>query len=378
MPSYPFLSQPPPSTRKRSSTFTAIANWAAHVQPGSPSPQKASFLVIETPSADHKEFTIDLTNLGYTPVFLPTNTPLSANSNSTLTGAMKRIRSLSILRPRNRSAMPTNLPPSPTKPHSAAIIDRETSPQIVAASAVKRKKAVYTHIKPTNDPAATTTKSNSKSKSTSKPNLPPHLAAELALMQFADGGSTEENIKRLMEAHARSSAPAGTRDKDIVIDDVYRDGKGGVWWDREEEIEYVHLLAGRGTSDVKGQQDKWVSFGGEVVVGHSHEEEEGEATLAIVGLADDGRRHSKHSIMSANSLLDPTNIVKVAEEDSSLVSVPFAPVSHSPSQLKTKRRSSPTSEPILTIPSRPRRGPQHHLRAKSNFFLLDLDAFSVP
>ncbi|KAG6892713.1 hypothetical protein C0995_002640, partial [Termitomyces sp. Mi166 len=56
------LCLPPPTptvTRKRLSTFSAIAAWAAHVQPSSP-----------TCSPDPKDFAIDLTGLGYTSVFI--------------------------------------------------------------------------------------------------------------------------------------------------------------------------------------------------------------------------------------------------------------------------------------------------------------------
>ncbi|KAH0583071.1 hypothetical protein J132_09771 [Termitomyces sp. J132] len=300
-PCYSFLSKPPQKTRplcappppptfarKRSSTFSAIAAWAAHVQPGSPSSPSTrpspSFLVLETPSPAHKDFALALTDLGYTSVFVNLSTP-SPVAPATRPSPLKRFRSFSILR-------------SPTVP----------SPD-------PRKKAGP------------------------KPK-PPSLASELALMQFAGGGSTEHNIKRVMAARARAAAPAGT--KPAAVGDVYRDGKGGVWWDREEEMEYVHLLSGH---QIAAHDDKWVEFGGE-------EEETG---LALASLATDGRRGSGQS-------LDVGCVVRPVEEDTKIVTVP---VTH------------PTQEPILTIPSRPRRG-QHHLRPSPNFFLLDLNAFSVP
>ncbi|GLB41601.1 hypothetical protein LshimejAT787_1002010 [Lyophyllum shimeji] len=457
VPAYAFLSKPPPPQKKRpavpppptptlprnrSSTFTAIASWAAHVQPGSPgSPHSSrrrsslsrrpstssrrpsfsrtpsprtpsrSFLVLETPSPETKDFAINLTDLGYTSVFvrLPhtpgTPSPFLMKSSSgkainpdtfpapavsPRAPPLKRFRSLSILRSRNRSA--ATLPPSPTKsirtskPRSPTKAD---SPQILAASVAKRKKAVYAYAK-----SSSSTKAAKPQKV--KPQLPPSLAAELALMQFADGGSTEANIKRLMEAQARAAAPAGSKSSEAVVGDVYRDGKGGVWWDREEEMEYMHLLGGHSSSGLHGP-GKWVSFGGEVKEGKDAEDEEAEnGALALASLAGLGRRDSATSTASAASSLDPCNVVKPADEDGTLVRIPFAPLpsvpfaapapapaptpAHAPATEKenqTQPKRRPTPEPILTIPSRPRTA-HHHLRASPNFFLLDLNAFSVP
>ncbi|GLB45733.1 hypothetical protein LshimejAT787_2700030 [Lyophyllum shimeji] len=112
--------------------------------------------------------------------------------------------------------------------------------------------------------------------------------------------------------------------------------------------------------------------------------------LALASLAGLGRRDSAISTASAASSLDPCNIVKPADEDGTLVRIPFAPLpsvsfaaptpAHAPATEKenqTQPKRRPTPEPILTIPSRPRTA-HHHLRASPNFFLLDLNAFSVP
>ncbi|KAG6842019.1 hypothetical protein C0991_003545 [Blastosporella zonata] len=350
------------SNPPRPSTFAAISSWAAHVQPGSPgSPRRqsisSSFLVLNTPSPDHKEFTIDLTDHGYNSVFVmkPT-TPVNNDFLPSTRAPLRRLRSFNILRNRKRSNTVT-LPPSPNKPRSPV---KPESPQILAASIATRKKAVYAHLKP------------SKTKPKPKPHFPPSLAAELALMQFADGGSTQDNIKRLMEAHARAAAPAGTNPTVTAVGDVYRDGKGGIWWDREEEMEYVHLLGGHDASRVAGPE-KWVSFGGEVKNGRL---DDSEPELALASLADAGlgRRDSANSIASNTSSLDPCNVVKPAEDDAALVRLPLPKMTNT-SEKPTKPRTIP--EPILTIPSRPRHR-QHHLRPSPNFFLLDLNAFAVP
>ncbi|KAF5373280.1 hypothetical protein D9615_007357 [Tricholomella constricta] len=423
-PAYAFLSKPP---QKKRPTYpppaiptkhsSAIAAWAAHVQPGSPgscrsrrpsassrrpsisrtpSPRTPShsFFLIETPSPANKEFAVDLTDLGYTSVFvhLPktpntpahflmktTGSPVNPDAfpappppTPTRAAPLKRFRSFSILRSRNRST--ATFPPSPTKsvrtskPRSPT---KSESPQILAASVAKRKKAVYAY--------ASSTKAKPQKV---KPQLPPSLAAEIALMQFTDGGSTEANIKRLMEAHARATAPAGTKPSEAGVGDVYRDGKGGVWWDREEEMEYVHLLGGHSSSRVAGAE-KWVSFGGEVKEGKDDFEEAESGALALASLAGLGRRDSATSTASATSSLDPCNIVKPAEDDAAVVRVPFVPLpatgttAHMENHKPAPSKRRPTPEPILTIPSRPR-AQHHHLRASPNFFLLDLNAFSVP
>ncbi|KAG6830358.1 hypothetical protein H0H87_008364 [Tephrocybe sp. NHM501043] len=319
-----------------------------------------------TPSPANNDFPIDLSHLGYASVFvhLPKSpkSPVSMKPVETAhprPKSIKRFRSLTLLRSRTR---PTNATaPSSPNPHSPpiALYHDHEMPQILAASIAQRKKTVYAHAKPSKTAAQPKAQ-----KPKPKADLPPSLAAELALMQFADGGSAEDNIKRLMQAHARAAAPAGAKlsaEAPAPLGDVYRDGKGGVWWDREEEMEYMHLLGGHDASRVVGPE-KWVSFGGEVV--------DGDAALAIASLNTDadpgmGRRGSANSIASNVSSLDPCNVVKPAEEDAAVVRVPLLPV-----PTNTPR------EPILTIPSRPRHG--HHLRPSPNFFLLDLNAFVVP
>ncbi|KAG6881636.1 hypothetical protein C0993_000649, partial [Termitomyces sp. T159_Od127] len=292
---------PAPPPRRRSSTFSAIASWAAHVQPGSPSP--TPIRRAHRPSSP--DIAVDLTGLGYTSVFvnlLQTPMPKVVNPDSfpppirPRPSRLKGLRSLSKLRSRSNSTATTTLPPSPAPLES---------PKITAASIATRKKAVYAFAKPS--------KSKPQTPSSSKPKtgLPPALAYELALMQFADGGSTEENIKRLMQARARAAAPAGA--KETVVSDVYRDDKGGVWLDREQEMEYVHLLGGHDASRLVGPE-KWVSFGGEVKEGRAEDDDDEERSLAIANFATDGRRGSAIS----NASVDLGDIIKPAEEDAKI------------------------------------------------------------
>ncbi|KAG6378131.1 hypothetical protein JVT61DRAFT_13818 [Boletus reticuloceps] len=51
---------------------------------------------------------------------------------------------------------------------------------------------------------------------------PPPLANELALMQFADGGDMDSNIKRIMEAQTKVTGA-------VALADISRDAEGGIW-----------------------------------------------------------------------------------------------------------------------------------------------------
>ncbi|KAL0953994.1 hypothetical protein HGRIS_005152 [Hohenbuehelia grisea] len=262
-----------------------IATWAAHVQPGSPSKPRrrrpsisrlhlnlssrniqhgrarsgsSSFLtIIDTPSTgshsmsprnaiqtptSSKSFEhSDLMSLGYTSVCLnlPPHTPEPAAApKSSKLGRLTRIRSLSILRPRSKSvnspAPPTSaIPPVPAIPAEFKKAARQDLEERAA-----RKKAMYSNGK------------KGKSLSKSKTALPPTLANELALMQFMDGGSLESHAHRVMKARAKETAPTAHANAAAAagLGAVHRDEKGGMWLDRDEEMEYIHLLAPRPTS----------------------------------------------------------------------------------------------------------------------------------
>ncbi|KAH7910054.1 hypothetical protein BJ138DRAFT_153045 [Hygrophoropsis aurantiaca] len=354
------LPSPPPAykavtplpARRRSNTFSTIASWAAHVQPGSPaslsprSPRRrpsigrgrrpsitsiratsGSFLnVVETPTTAHRtgtpsvrDFKADLTAVGYTSVFLQLpNTPISATLPITLTTrtdkhipvpatpsspnrkprTLSRFRSLSVLkRGRSKSAAP----PSP-------VGHRMKAKEISAAAVVKRKKAKYAM-------------------------RPAPLANELALMQFADGGDMDSHIKRIMEQQAKAIAGPG---RVAGVSDVYRDGEGGIWWDQEEEWEYAHLLSGNdanahGTGDLQ-----WVTFANN-------------SPTAVQVSEPEERRGS---VSTQDSDLDPRFIVHATDhfdaDDLAAFGSALAPIS--------------TRKPgmsVLSLPARPRRAAKH-------------------
>ncbi|KAK7437397.1 hypothetical protein VKT23_018642 [Stygiomarasmius scandens] len=280
----------PAVSRRRSSTFTAITNWALAVQPGTPAPVSpnhrpsivhsrarsgsSSFLhLVETParkannSESCQDKSLDLTSHGYTSVFvhLPytptTPSPYLRRANTgahenipvppipptpkTATG-LKRIRSFGMLkraRAKSNAAPGTGptipLPPTPTmSTHRSRSRSGSISPKSPTTSS---KKPVHGKSKSF---SASTTKREKKS--TAAPPLPPSLASELLLMQFVDGGSLESHAHKMMEKQAKAVAPAGRKTgsgaEPLPMNTVYRDENGTMWWDEEEALEYKALL----------------------------------------------------------------------------------------------------------------------------------------
>lgn len=164
--------------------MSSIAAWAAAVHPGSPAP----------PSPSHSFFQptpVDLTTLGYTPIFIhfpctrspPRAVPTSPKQQQQST--LRRLCSLANFSPRSKP---------------------------VTGAGASSKKPKYAHVP-----------------------LPPPLANEIALMQFAGGGSIDANAKRVMKAQG-SQAGVGV---------ILKDENGHLWWDEDEKYEYTHLLEGK-------------------------------------------------------------------------------------------------------------------------------------
>ncbi|KAJ8092883.1 hypothetical protein PM082_023516 [Marasmius tenuissimus] len=247
--------------RRRSSTFTAITNWALAVQPGSPAPispnkqrpshrrapsNSTSFLhLVETPTTasrsnisprSAKDFPADvnLTSWGYTSVFvhLPVtpSTPSHLRRRSPVTPeapmkpgkGLKKFKSMGILR-RNRAKSVTGdvSPTSPTAPTRPRTRSRSRSGSVSPTKPSSSKRAAGP--------------SKGKGKAKVHPPLPPALQTELLLMQFTGGGSLETNAQRLMEQRAK-----GTTTK--AVDAVYKDENGMMWLDEDERIEYEALI----------------------------------------------------------------------------------------------------------------------------------------
>ncbi|KAG2143776.1 uncharacterized protein EDB93DRAFT_1208115 [Suillus bovinus] len=348
-PSYAGAAAPctPPRIRPRSNTFSTITAWAARVQPGSPasisprSPRRRPSIgcgrrasitsargssgyflnVSDTPSTAYRNaatpsiqnFKADLTSVGYTSAFLQfPKTPIAVQPRTAEAGyqitippvpvsptrksrGLTRLRSLSALKCHSRSK--SAAPSSPTKMKAKAAAS--------SAAVVKRKKAKYAHMRPA------------------------PLANELALMQFADGGSMESNIKRVMEAQARAGA-AG-------VGDIHRDGQGGMWWDQEEEWEYRHLLAGGEDGAARGTGDLgWVTFGGDKSSSANPDVDE----------------NHRISVSSRDSDLDPRYIIQPTDH---LDTDDLAVFGSAPAPLATRKPGMS----VLALPSRPGRAAKH-------------------
>ncbi|KAF7289456.1 hypothetical protein HMN09_01339600 [Mycena chlorophos] len=316
-----------PTTRRRSNS--AIIAWAALVQPGSPAPCSprrrgsscsrrpsivsrrpsvgSSFVVVSTPSTPK----IDLTALGYSDLFVycpvtpstpspfrqkVTDIPIPPIPVSPLPSkprkGLRHFRSLSALTRGRSKSVSSEMPPMPPAPKSSS------KAQFFIA---KRKKAQYKAMRP------------------------PPLANELAMMQFADGGSLESHAKRVMAHQAKSAGPhAG-------VGDVFRDGSGGMWWDEDEEWEYAHLLGGEEQLVADGD---WVRF----------DEQEKENEVAP-GLAGEERRGS---VSTQDSDLEPRYIVQV-EEMANYVPLTLRRPGASVLAVPARRKAKHLAKPVFIV-----------------------------
>lgn len=291
---YPFLSQAP-SHKKRSTqhdpasdagsrtqsehvrrrSVAAISNWASSVQPGPPAPQsphKGSFSEVSRSSKSTRRQSIkpsppspvaylpdspassthtitpemksdiksELQAAGYTSVFVtlprtppaeftpdgrvaagrPPAAPPASTEHDSSRSATRRFRSLSMK------------PPSRSKPAPAA----KSTPAPTHAAVTKEKKSKYAEMRPA------------------------PLATELALAQFAGGGTFDHHVKQYAEKQAKKSGAGKDASGQLVgVGDVWRDEEGRIWRDQEEEWEYTHLLGGA-ERNAGAAEVGWVEF----------------------------------------------------------------------------------------------------------------------
>ncbi|KAK7054007.1 hypothetical protein R3P38DRAFT_2853865 [Favolaschia claudopus] len=312
--------------RQRSNSV--IISWAANVQPGSPaplSPRRRPSVCSRRPSGSIsfvkdslKPF--DLTQVGYSSVFVQfpvdpctpslfigqVQTPEVPLPTSTKApSAPKRFRSLSTLTRSRSKSVSASVPVAPMP--SSTIHKASSSTKTPAVCAItKRRKSVDHH----------------------KNTAPMPLANELALMQLLGGGSIESHAKRVMTKQAKAAGPG------VGVGEVFRDEKGGIWWDEEERWEYKHLLD---REQQRVPADAWVQFRGKE--------------------NEDASEERRGSVSTQDSDLDVRYLVKPAEDEGMADFVP----------LPDRRRSGKASA-----------RPAKHLN-KPGLQLVDVDAaFGAP
>jgi len=274
MPDLPLPSLPPPSPaagvagrpKPRHRSATSIKTWAREVQPGSPapcsprrrpsvsSPRRAtsirrrpsvghaeappnSFLhIIDTPStASPKSFEVDLTKYGYNSVFVNVPTPITPSP---------------FIQPISADDMQvdSSVPASPTAPKRRGLRKLKSLANIGSRL---RSKSPAVPSSPKKMKQTADRKQNSD-----KP-LPPSLESELLLMQFVGGGHLDTYAQRVMKNQAKQSANHGSS-ATAGVGAVFRDEKGKIWWDKDEQQEYACLLGADSPSC------DWVSFNGDL------------------------------------------------------------------------------------------------------------------
>uniref|UniRef100_A0A0W0FAY8 Uncharacterized protein n=1 Tax=Moniliophthora roreri TaxID=221103 RepID=A0A0W0FAY8_MONRR len=274
--------------RRRSSTFTAITNWALTVQPGSPAPitpqsrrpsisgrishsrarSSSNSLghLISTPSTAHrtpstaKDFPseVDLTNWGYTSVFVhlphtpetpaPFRIPRAPEGPvPKIDKGLKRFKSMGMLKPlrsrtRAKSVVENGEASTSTRPRPRPRSRSRSRSGSVSPTKPSAKRPGHAKSK---------SFSATKSKPKSHPPLPPALQNELLLMQFAGGGSLESNAQKLMQQRAKGNSGN-------AVDTVYKDENGIMWLDEDERAEYEALLPPPSSAP----PSPWVEFTG--------------------------------------------------------------------------------------------------------------------
>lgn len=180
----------------------------------------------------------------------------------------------------------------------------------------------------------------------------------------------ESHVKRVMEAQAKAAAGTGAT---IGVADVYRDGKGGLWWDQDEELEYEHLLGG---SDVVVKFDRagedvdemdWEEFddtnGAEPLAPFLIHQRPAQAAHASEDKENDISRRS--SVSTQDSDLNPAYLLPLPEnEDPRSAALE--------DRVLASRSIGGPGMSVLSLPSRPRRAAKHLCKPT---FLVDVAAF---
>ncbi|THH27152.1 hypothetical protein EUX98_g7027 [Antrodiella citrinella] len=304
-PSYSFLSHPPqkpqpshplppppgseniPPTaliagRRRSSIMISITAWAENVPPGSPAPPPRR----KDSCAQSDEAKQALKAAGYTSaivnlqnVVLPPPAPISKKNRYSL---IPEPRSSSHQKDLRRSNSQSSLKASGSRTRSSARPGTATTP---AAAALPSSSSRPEHRRERSQSTIMKDKQSKYAK------YPPPLAQDMALAQLIDGGNSEDQIRKYVDARAKASGATKVNGQYVGADGVYRDGRGGVWRDQDEALEYTHLLNDTGDRS-------WVGF-----------------SKDAASLEDEYRRGSVSTMETMDSDLDPRYAIQPNDEE---------------------------------------------------------------
>ena len=175
-----------------------------------------------------------------------------------------------------------------------------------------------------------------------------------------EGGSIESHAKRVMQTQAKAAAGSGA---DLGVGDVYRDGNGGIWWDEDEEWEYIHLLADAGattapiplTGKPSDAMAIWEDFG-----------TADDSFVINLQANKENEPERRGSLSSQDSDLDPKYLVTVPEHTLGGFNAPVE------DRVLASHKIGGPGMSVLSLPSRPRRKALHLNKAE---FLVDIAAF---
>ncbi|TCD67391.1 hypothetical protein EIP91_012426 [Steccherinum ochraceum] len=290
-PAYSFLSHPPPqkplpsqplppppayelenippstiiSGRRRSSIMISIAAWAENVPPGSPAPprRKDSYADTSDCKAALKAAGYSSSIVNVQDIILPPTVPVRKSRYSLLPEPRSSQREI------RRSNSQSSLKGS-SRTRSRPSTATQADPHGSSSKEHRRDRSSSTIMK------------DKKSKK-----HPGTLERDLALAQFLDGGSSEGQVKKYVDARARMAGAPVVNGQYVGAGDVYRDAQGRVWRDSDEALERAHLLTGQ------ANEKSWVGFASE----------------------DEIRRGSVSTAETLDSDLDPRYAVQPNDEE---------------------------------------------------------------
>ncbi|KAF7798711.1 hypothetical protein EIP86_009935 [Pleurotus ostreatoroseus] len=265
------------NARRRSATISA---WASTVQPGPPAPISPSRLDFTTDvrSSRRKSHTVAPTSSFPAPpspaAYLPEQDSPTSSSHS-ITPNIKQEAKHDLPSVGYTSifvTLPPKTPPveyTPDRRRSVSAVPRTTAPSVPPTPTTASGKGFLRGLSMRHSRNKSAAGVEDASSSKSKPakekkskyanERPPQISTDLALAQFMGGGKIEHHMKQQAKKQAKAAGATRENGQLVGVGELHRDGRGGVWRDPEEEMEYTGLL----DRDEEGEGDEgWVQFDG--------------------------------------------------------------------------------------------------------------------